>query len=56
MMCVFGDGEAGVVRQSDKGTMIGLCPKHSYLTLKQLNYLLYRKAERSFCKMLIWGI
>lgn len=55
-MCVFGDGEVAVVRQSERGSMIGLCSNHCHVGLDQINHVLYKKAERSFCKALIWGL
>jgi hypothetical protein len=48
MMCVFGcESEASIVRQSEKGTMIGLCSEHSHFTLREINYRLFKKSEGS---------
>ena len=55
MKCLLCQGESCVVRQSEKGSMIGLCQNHAHINLAQINRLLYRRAERSFCKTLLRG-
>lgn len=48
MMCIFGcESEACLVRESEKGSLVGLCSQHSHITLQEINYRLFKKHEGS---------
>lgn len=56
MNCVFGDGLAAVIKESERGNLVGFCGKHAHISIDQVNRLLYKREERRLCNALIWGV
>lgn len=56
MNCILCDSEASLIRETERGSVVGFCNQHSHVSLDQVHALLYRKAEQGFMKAMFWGV